>query len=311
MKLKTISLLVMLASSVATVNAAEQNIDKSGFWIGAAGGMGFSSDSDIAGKEDSIEVLSPRLELGYDFGEHFGVYGSYDYMHNFGDANLHMGTLGLKGSAFLTNDLSVFGKLGATYIYANDSKIMDDSFSGTVGIGLAYQLTNAVSTKLGYDYYNKLDTQSDGKIYFNQVYWGLAYKFGQPETPLVIMEEVKVPVRIQEVENPKLSRSTYVIPYEIGKVDVTNYGRYNLEEVITTMQANPDLTANVIGRTDSTGSMKTNLRVSGERAKNVAQYLTDNGIAKERINVSGVANKQPLSQSDNAQIERSVQVILQ
>ncbi|MDF4825705.1 OmpA family protein [Vibrio parahaemolyticus] len=51
--------------------------------------------------------------------------------------------------------------------------------------------------------------------------------------------------------------------------------------------------------------------MSGERAKNVAQYLMENGIAKERITVSGVANQQPLSQNADAQLERSVQIILQ
>ncbi|HAV1327695.1 TPA: OmpA family protein [Vibrio parahaemolyticus] len=309
MKLKTIAFITVI-SSITTVNAAEQNVDKSGFWLGAAGGMGISTDSDITGNESSIEVLSPRLEMGYNFDQNFGVYGNYDYMHNFGDANLHLGTLGLKGNVYFSENLSLFGKIGATYIYVDDSKMMDDSFSGTVGIGLEYQLTNAVTTKLGYDYYNKLDTKNDRNIDFNQVYWGMTYKFGQPATPTVLREEIKVPVEVVK-ESIELSRSTYVLPYQVGNVGINNYGYYNLEEVITSMQTNPELTANIVGRTDSTGSMKANLRISGERAKNVAQYLMENGIAKERITVSGVANQQPLSQNADAQLERSVQIILQ
>ncbi|MEZ8658803.1 OmpA family protein [Vibrio cyclitrophicus] len=316
MSIKTFILPIVLVSNVAMVSGAEvvdTDIDKSGLWLGASGGMGFSTDSDITGKDSSIEVLSPKLELGYDFSKYFGVFGSYDYMHNFGDSDLHIGTLGLKSNVYLTDYLSVFGKLGAASIYTNDSNIMEDSFSGTVGVGLEYQLTNAVTTKLGYDYYNKLDTKDDRNINFSQLYWGLTYKFGQPKTPMIVTEEVKVPVEVvKEVERVKMSRSTYVIPYQIGKVGVNEYARYNLDDVVIVMQSTPDLTANVIGRTDSTGSMQTNLRLSGERAKNVAQYLIDNGIAEERIHVSGVANKQPLSQDrGNVELERSVQIILQ
>ncbi|TOO76362.1 OmpA family protein, partial [Vibrio parahaemolyticus] len=71
--------------------------------------------------------------------------------------------------------------------------------------------------------------------------------------------------------------------------------RYNLDEVVTTMRNNPKLRADIVGRTDSTGSQQTNLRVSGERAQNVAQYLINQGIDAERIHTSGVADQQPLN----------------
>ncbi|MEI8597381.1 hypothetical protein P4S64_06310 [Vibrio sp. M60_M31a] len=52
------------------------------------------------------EVLSPKLEMGYDFGKHFGLYGTaYDYMHNPSDAELHLGTLGVKGNLYFTRQL--------------------------------------------------------------------------------------------------------------------------------------------------------------------------------------------------------------
>lgn len=311
MKLKAVTLAMMLAGGVSMANAAnlDQNIDKSGFWLGAAAGMGATNGSDITAGES--EVLSPKLEMGYDFGKHFGLYGSYDYMHNLDDAELHLGTLGMKGNLYFTDNLSMFGKLGATYIFADGNELKSDSFSGTAGIGLEYQLTNAVTTKIGYDYYNNLEAENGKDLDLSQVYWGMTYKFGQPETPLVVQERVEVPVEVvKEVTSTQMSRSTYTLPYEIGQVSVNDYGRYNLDEVVSAMRSNPELTADIVGRTDSTGSVQTNLRVSGERAHNVGQYLINQGIEAERIHTSGVANQQPLSGGSNALLERSVQITL-
>lgn len=306
MKLKVVTLAIIMAGGISVANAAnlDQNIDKSGFWLGAAAGMGLSDTN-----TGESEVLSPKLEMGYDFGKHFGLYGSYDYMHNLNDAELHLGTLGMKGNLYFTDNLSMFGKLGATYIFADGSELKTDSFSGTAGVGLEYQLTNAVTTKIGYDYYNNLEAKNGHDLDLSQVYWGMTYKFGQPETPLVVEEKVEVPVEVVK-EVTQTSRSTYTLPYQVGQVDVNDYGRYNLDEVIATMCNNPELNAEIVGRTDSTGSALTNERVSSERAQYVSQYMIDQGIEAERIHTTGVADQQPLTNGNNAQLERSVQITL-
>ncbi|EHK2924859.1 OmpA family protein [Vibrio parahaemolyticus] len=312
MKFKTITLGLMLASGFSVANAAnlDANIDQSGWWIGAAAGVGLTDGSDMTAGES--EVLSPKLEMGYDFGKYFGLYGSYDYMHNLDDAELHLGTLGLKGSVYFTPRLSMYGKLGATYIFADGNELESDSVSGTVGLGLEYQLTHAVTTKLGYDYYNNLESKQGPDLNLSQVYWGMTYKFGQPDTPLVVEKRVEIPVEvIKEVNTTELSRSTYTLPYQIGQVDVNDYGRYNLDEVVSIMRAQPELTADITGRTDNTGSEQTNLRLSGERAQRVAEYLIANGIEAERLHTAGVASQQPLSQGQDALLERSVQITLQ
>ncbi|MGP8306239.1 OmpA family protein [Vibrio sp. YIC-376] len=73
---------------------------------------------------------------------------------------------------------------------------------------------------------------------------------------------------------------------------------------------NPDLTAEIVGRTDSTGSALTNERVSSERAQYVEQYMIDQGIDAERVHTTGVSDQQPLTNGNNAQLERSVQITL-
>nr|WP_276203726.1 OmpA family protein [Vibrio coralliirubri] len=93
-------------------------------------------------------------------------------------------------------------------------------------------------------------------------------------------------------------------------MDLNDYGRYNLDQIVTTMINNPKLKADIVGRTDSSGSKKTNLKISAERAQNVKQYLVSRGINAKRILSSGAANQHPLSDNRNLQLERSVQITL-
>ncbi|QIB49704.1 OmpA family protein [Pseudomonas sp. OIL-1] len=55
----------------------------------------------------------------------------------------------------------------------------------------------------------------------------------------------------------------------------------------------------IVGHTDSTGSMELNMRLSRERATSVASYLTGQGIAGPRISSSGVGPSQPIASNDS------------
>ncbi len=316
MKLKIIVSLLILTNSAFYVNAEEKNIDGDGFWLGFGSGIGFPNSAKFNEYPGNKKVLSPKVELGYDFNDSFGIYSSYDYMHNLVSEKLHFGILGIKGNMPLTSNLSIFGKLGATYIYAGESDIFKtDNLSGTAGVGFEYQLTHAVTAKLGYDYYDRLNTKNSD-ISLSQVYWGMSYKFGQSETPLTVRNEVpvevikEVPVKV-EVVKLKNTRSTYILPYQSGKTHIDNYARFNLNEIADTMRNNTDIKVSVIGRTDSTGTSQTNNRVSRERAENVAQYLMDLGIKAERITVFSAGSELPLTGHKDALLERSVQIVLE
>ncbi|WP_061019851.1 OmpA family protein [Vibrio splendidus] len=309
MKLRILALAVSLTTGLANAANLAQNIDKSGMWLGATAGMGITDNSET--KISKNKVLSPRLEIGYDFSQYFGLYGSYNYMHNLNDNNLHIGTLGMKSNIYFTDNLSMYGKLGATYILADGSVFKTDNFSGTAGIGLEYQITHAITTKIGYDHYYGLETTNGKDIKLGQVYWGMTYKFGQPETPLIIQKKIEVPIEVvKEVTTTQISRSTYTLSFQTGQVDLNDYDRYNLDQIVTTMINNPKLKADIVGRTDSSGSKKTNLKISAERAQNVKQYLVSRGINAKRILSSGIANQHPLSDNRNLQLERSVQITL-
>ncbi|ELI6449303.1 OmpA family protein [Photobacterium damselae] len=307
------------ANTVATQSAATGHWysgEGHGWWIGGALGMGYVGNGDEGVFGGQTNAPSVKLDAGYDFNQYVGVYGSYDFMYDLGNADMHIGTLGVKGNLPLTQKLSAFGKVGASYIYVDGQSLghqldhlHSDSFSVTAGLGLSYQITNALSTQVGADYYQNLDT-TNGHADLTQAYWGMTYKFGQPVAPAVITNEVEV---VKEVAVQTATRSTYVLPYQNGQTKLNDYGRYNLNEVVATMNANPEVTAQIVGRTDSVGSKAINEKVSNARAQGVAEYLEANGIDASRLTVSSVANSDPLvaGNSNGANlIERSVQIIL-
>ncbi|EHA1082071.1 OmpA family protein [Photobacterium damselae] len=307
------------ANTVATKSAATGHWysgEGHGWWIGGALGMGYVGNGDEGVFGGQTNAPSVKLDAGYDFNQYVGVYGSYDFMYDLGNADMHIGTLGVKGNLPLTQKLSAFGKVGASYIYVDGQSLghqldhlHSDSFSATAGLGLSYQITNALSTQVGADYYQNLDT-TNGHADLTQAYWGMTYKFGQPVAPAVITNEVEV---VKEVAVQTATRSTYVLPYQNGQTKLNDYGRYNLNEVVATMNANPEVTAQIVGRTDSVGSKAINEKVSNARAQGVAEYLEANGIDASRLTVSSVANNDPLvaGNSNGANlIERSVQIIL-
>jgi OOP family OmpA-OmpF porin len=70
------------------------------------------------------------------------------------------------------------------------------------------------------------------------------------------------------------------------------------ERVLDPMLADPQLMATLIGHTDSVGPEEYNMGLSERRAKAVQQYLTDNGIAADRLNVDWRGESEPVAPND-------------
>jgi len=56
----------------------------------------------------------------------------------------------------------------------------------------------------------------------------------------------------------------------------------------------------IVGHTDSTGSRATNMRLSEQRAQNVANYLTGKGVAETRVSSYGAGPDKPVASNDDA-----------
>ena len=73
-----------------------------------------------------------------------------------------------------------------------------------------------------------------------------------------------------------------------------------LDAIVATMQGNPDiLLVEIQGHSDERGSDSYNLDLSGRRAASVRRYLTEHGVAAERLQSQGYGETQPIAQGHN------------
>ncbi|SDV47993.1 OmpA family protein [Chitinasiproducens palmae] len=68
-----------------------------------------------------------------------------------------------------------------------------------------------------------------------------------------------------------------------------------LEQVAQTLTQHPELVAQVVGHTDSTGSPAYNQTLSVNRAQSVANYLIQHGMPASRITAEGMGQNQPIA----------------
>jgi OOP family OmpA-OmpF porin len=71
-----------------------------------------------------------------------------------------------------------------------------------------------------------------------------------------------------------------------------------LDEAVVIMKANPKLTGEVQGHTDSTASAEYNQKLSEARAKAVRDYFIQKGIAPERVRAKGMDETKPMATND-------------
>ncbi len=68
-----------------------------------------------------------------------------------------------------------------------------------------------------------------------------------------------------------------------------------LGQVAQTLNQNPEVIAQVVGHTDSTGQPAYNQTLSVNRAQSVANYLAQQGVAPQRLSAEGRGQTQPIA----------------
>ena len=79
---------------------------------------------------------------------------------------------------------------------------------------------------------------------------------------------------------------------------MTALSRYELDNVVAAMSKYPNVTLEVAGHTDSTGSLEGNVALSDARANSVATYLTSKGVAESRLRAVGYGPNKPVDTND-------------
>lgn len=74
-----------------------------------------------------------------------------------------------------------------------------------------------------------------------------------------------------------------------------------LEEKLAILQANPGLRLQITGHCDARGSNAYNMRLGQRRADAAKKFLTDRGIAADRITTTSRGEEEPIAQGGNEQ----------
>jgi outer membrane protein OmpA-like peptidoglycan-associated protein len=97
--------------------------------------------------------------------------------------------------------------------------------------------------------------------------------------------------------NEDLSKSITLnnINFKVNSSELIPSSLNTLDRVILAMKQNTKYKLTIIGHTDSVGDSKRNQTLSYNRAKTVADYISKNGIEKNKIIVKGMGGKQPIA----------------
>jgi outer membrane protein OmpA-like peptidoglycan-associated protein len=83
--------------------------------------------------------------------------------------------------------------------------------------------------------------------------------------------------------------------FDFDKANLKPAGQEALAIVVQEMQANPQLIAEIVGHTDSTGPESYNMGLSQRRAEAVGNHLTQQGIASNRLRLSWKGETEPIA----------------
>ncbi len=91
------------------------------------------------------------------------------------------------------------------------------------------------------------------------------------------------------------------ISFETGSATLTANSKYELDNLVTGLNAFPAVNIAVAGHTDNVGNAAENLLLSAARAASVVKYLTERGIGAARLKPQGYGDTKPLVPNDTAE----------
>ncbi len=92
---------------------------------------------------------------------------------------------------------------------------------------------------------------------------------------------------------------TYAITFETGKADLKPEAMVEINRIATLMKENPNLSFEVQGHCDATGSDKVNDPLSQKRAEAIVAALVEQGIASARLSAVGKGSHVPIADNSS------------
>ncbi len=89
------------------------------------------------------------------------------------------------------------------------------------------------------------------------------------------------------------------ILFDFNQAIVNDSFKNTIIDLVSFMQAHPDVTVSLIGHTDSIGDIHYNMTLSKKRAKEVARLLATKDISTKRLQVKGMGELEPLNENES------------
>lgn len=89
-----------------------------------------------------------------------------------------------------------------------------------------------------------------------------------------------------------------IVEFEVGKDVITPQGKDVLDQMVTVFSQIPGIPVEIGGHTDSRGAAKQNLSLSQRRAEACRKYLTEHGVAANRLAAKGYGSTKLIAKED-------------
>ncbi len=91
------------------------------------------------------------------------------------------------------------------------------------------------------------------------------------------------------------------ITFDVGKATIKPESEATLMKALKTLETYTDISVEISGHTDNTGSAKLNQKLSEERANSVKAWLVNKGIDPNRISTKGYGKDKPIADNKTAE----------
>ena len=167
-------------------------------------------------------------------------------------------------------------------------ELNDSGWSPSAGAGITWQFHRSWQARFQYQYLGALGNLAMGEANGQLVMLGLSYFFsGQPKA-VVIVPAPALP-ESQPATLPALLQTFFFAFDSAEPKDIEA-----LKPLADRLRKYPQALVSIVGYTDSAGSKGYNLGLSMRRARAIATYLTEQGVAASQISVDWRGNAEPL-----------------
>lgn len=295
------------------------------FYIGAKLGYNHYQHGCEAWSTDcDSNELGYGLFTGYQFNENFAFEAAY---LDFGKTKAkypennatHEYTGSMKGVELsgvgilpLTNDFSVFGKIGAFNWYGKNKGPFNtrksDGWSAIAGLGLTYQLNTSWQARVEYQYVPDIGDGTIGGTNAHFTSIGISYQFGRTKAKVINRTVTKVVVEKAPIILEEIS---FALLFDFDGTDILQ--PETLQMVINRLTLYPQATVTLRGYSDTKGSENYNLELSKRRVNNVSQYLISQGVNEDQITSEFFGESAPVIDNniaDHRHLNRHVKILL-